>query len=232
MSPLVGLDHLEVDRAALAADGGPFPTSCDGLPVVPDSGRLPAPEDGPVPLAGWREVDRSHPHQVVLAAPSAVRPRHWWLAVLDREGGGWRAHVSWPEPERRDRQARAEGLRLDWAAPELTLTAAQLSAVHVRIGRHHDDGSAVALDWDPDDGTHVVGHVLDTAGEPLEFAAHQAFSGWGPRPEPDREGRLWLPLRWTTYGVGTLPRGDYQVRAQLTSLPVHTPTVAVHVVAG
>lgn len=40
---------------------------------------------------------------------------------------------------------------------------------------------------------------------------------------------MWLPLRWTTYDVERLPPGDYRVRAQLSALPVHTPTVPLRV---
>jgi hypothetical protein len=230
MSPLVTVHGLEVGRSLLAADGGPFPTSYDGLAVVADRGGQDEEEDGPVPRTGWRVVDRGNPRQVVLLAPSSRRPHHWWRAGLDRTEDGWRAHVSWAEPERPARSERGAGLRLDWPSSSLELPAAAVPDLQVRIGRYADDGTRLPLDWDPEDGTHVVGHVLDpTTEEPLPFQARQAFAGRGPAAAPDAAGDVWLPLRWTTYDVERLPPGDYRVRAQLSALPVHTPTVPLRV---
>lgn len=230
MSPLVTVHGLEVERSLLAAAGGPFPTSYDGLPVRLAPAAPPDEDDGPAPSTGWRFAGRTGPRQVALLAPSARRPRHWWVATLDRSDDGWRAHVSWAEPERPARDERVAGLRLDWSAPALEVPAGAVEDLRVRLGRYADDGSRLPLAWDEEDGTHVVGHVLDAAtDEPLPFQAWQAFAGPGPRPAPDAAGHVWLPLRWTTYDAAHLPPGDYRVRAQLSSLPVHTPTVPLRV---
>lgn len=233
MNPLVSVHGLEVERSLLEADGGPFPTSYDGLAVRERAPGRPDEEDeqdGPVPTTGWRAVDRANPRQVALVAPSSRRPRHWWMATLDRTDDGWRAHVSWAEEERPARSERVAGLRLDWRSSALELPATALADLQVRVGRYADDGSRLPLDWDPEDGTHVVGHVLDAAtDEPLPFQAWQAFAGLGAVPAPDAAGHTWLAMRWTTYDVERLPPGDYRVRAQLFSLPVHTPTVPLRV---
>lgn len=74
----VTLDDPEVERSVLEAAAGRSPRRTTGSPCRPTAG-------------AW---STTHAHQVVLAAPSAQRPRCGWMATLDRTEDGWRAPVS------------------------------------------------------------------------------------------------------------------------------------------
>lgn len=224
----VSLDQNEFDEARLHDEGGNLPTHFDGKPVL----RIEMPPDtsrGAPPAAGWRLLTVEGTQEAptpVFAAPTEDDTDDWWIVYLTTTIDGWRGITTWPVGVAPTVSRAARGYTLAWPSHSLDLTLAeQLSEVKIRITRV-DGGSVDPKDFNK---THVVGRLANASGGTwLPQPSEQVFSGFGPPIELDKEGHVWLTVRWLP-DLTCVEPGEYTATAMLVGSDLSTPPAHVFI---